>query len=643
MPKKRKKPEKLAAIDFETYWSTAVSMLRMSTYQYVHHPEFNAYMVSIYCDHMEFVGQPTDFDWKRLDGYTLVAHNASFDQRVFERLQELGTIPANISVKWECTADLSVYFQYPRTLKGATKEVLGVDLSKEVRNVMKNKTWDDLVAEDVIKDVLTYALDDSKYCYELWKALGDKWPESEKNLSRMTRRMAYEGLPVSLKNLEKGLEDLKQLLFDAQKRLPWYDKTDPDTKKTYAVYSKKALALECRKRGIPPPASLDKAKPEFTEWNEKYGGKITFAADMQNVQRINKHMQTLLSMQDRLTSDYRLSFNLKYFGAAVTGRWSGGGGLNLQNLPRDPQYGVDLRRCIGAGKGKTLIVADLAQIEARLTSWLSGDSDNMALLRRGMSPYEAHARQTMGWTGGDLKKEDPDLYLLAKTRVLQLGYGCGWDKFAKTVRNFGQTHLLDRSFSRKDELHFLKFAGAFQPGRAAQYPSVSKEERRLWVNAHIQVQDFRDKNKGLKRAWDYYGSGLTAAANVGDDYITELPNGRTMGFYRCRHEIKDGERKITAAPQAGNVRRLDKLYGSLIFQNTVQACARDIFGFHLNLLDEAGYRIILHVHDEVVIEIETSRAKAALKAIVDTLSISPKWAEAVPLSADGYITKEYVK
>ena len=144
----KKNKRKVAAIDFETFYSTLVSIARMSTYQYVNHPEFLAYLVSIYSPNLEFVGNPENFDWRCLDGYTLVAHNASFDQRVFERLQELGVIPTDIKVEWECTADMCVYYQYQRNLKGAAKAVLGVEMSKEVRDNMKGKTWDDLVAED---------------------------------------------------------------------------------------------------------------------------------------------------------------------------------------------------------------------------------------------------------------------------------------------------------------------------------------------------------------------------------------------------------------------------------------------------------------------------------------------------------------
>ena len=95
---KENKRTKIAAIDFETYYSKDYSIQGSSTHQYCYHADFDAYMVSIYCPDFEYVGHPADFDWAKLDGYTLIAHNASFDQRVFERCQELGVIPTRIGV-----------------------------------------------------------------------------------------------------------------------------------------------------------------------------------------------------------------------------------------------------------------------------------------------------------------------------------------------------------------------------------------------------------------------------------------------------------------------------------------------------------------------------------------------------------------
>lgn len=629
---------KYIALDFETYYDRDYSIRGVSTYQYVNHEAFDAYLVSMYSPDLSYVGKTSDFkDWKKLNGVTFLAHNASFDQRVFERCQELGIIP-DIKVEWICTADMCVYFQYQRNLKGAAKEILGVNMDKDVRDNMKGKTWDDMIAMDESKAVLQYALDDAKYTYKIWEKLYDLWPETERLISRMTRQMAWDGLPVDEDKLNGYIEKLDEMLFEAKKSLPWYGEIDPDTKKEYVVYSKKAMALECRKAGVEPPKSLAQDSEELRDWLLEHGDKLKFVFAMQNYNRINKHYQNLMSIKGRLTPDSRMSYNLKYWGADTTGRWSGDAGYNVQNMPRDSQYGVNVRNVFTAPKGKTFVVADLSQIEPRLTAFVTGDFEFLDLIKEGMSPYEAHARQTMGWTGGKLKDEDPQLYLLAKVRVLQLGYGSGWFKFAETVKQYGQQQILDLPFDRKQEIKFENFAGTYQPGKATMYAGMDMSERRQWVNAFIQVTDFRDKNPNIVNLWKDYDKQFKNASKEGDDFEIEIPSGRKLKYFKTRQDV-DG---VTCATQKGSVRRVYQ-YGANLFQNVVQACARDAFAYILTNLDKAGKKIVLHVHDEVVIEVDEENALHAKADIQELMTQGPDWMEGVPLDSEAVITKEYTK
>ena len=629
---------KFLALDFETFYSKDYSIVGSSTYQYVHHPEFDAYLVSLWAPDFSYVGRTDEFkDWAELDGMTFIAHNASFDQRCFERCQELGIIP-NIQVEWICTADMCVYFQYQRNLKGSAREILEVEMDKGVRSNMKGKTWEDMIAMDESEEVLQYALDDAKYTYQIWEELYDSWPETERQLSRMTRAMAYDGLPVDVNKLDEGIANLEKHLFEAKKALPWYGEIDPDTRKEYVVYSKKAMAIECRKVGVSPPKSLAKNSPELAEWQEEFGDQLTFVSAMQNHNRINVHLQRMKSIKDRLTPEDRMSYNLKYFGADATGRWSGDAGFNVQNMPRDTKYGVNIRNVITAPEGKTFIVADLSQIEPRLTAFVAGDKDFLQLIRKGMSPYEAHARQTMGWTGGKLKDEDPELYLLAKVRVLQLGYGSGWFKFAETVKLYGQQQILDLPFNKKDEIRFQKFAETYQPGKGTLYPTLSTEDRRQWVNAYIQVSDFRDKNPKITSLWRSFDTELKGYAKKGDDYLYRIPSGREIHYFKCRNDPSG----VTCATQRGSARRVN-MYGANIFQNVVQATARDCFGHILTNLEDAGFKVVLHVHDEVIVEVDEKLALHAKADIQEIMKQAPDWMREVPLDSEAIITKEYLK
>ena len=136
----------------------------------------------------------------------------------------------------------------------------------------------------------------------------------------------------------------------------------------------------------------------------------------------------------------RMAYELKYFGAS-TGRWSGGGGLNLQNLNRKTAEGVDLRQAIVAPPGHVLAVADYSQIENRVLLYLAGDVAALDLFRANpdADAYEIHARRTMGYAEAEPLKAWCDrtgsnLRQLAKARALGLGFGCGWRKFIDVAR-----------------------------------------------------------------------------------------------------------------------------------------------------------------------------------------------------------------
>jgi hypothetical protein len=91
-----------------------------------------------------------------------------------------------------------------------------------------------------------------------------------------------------------------------------------------------------------------------------------------------------------------------------------------KQLPSFVAHVLDIRKLFCARPGRKLILSDLSQIEPRILAWLVNDEAMLAGLVAGQSPYDAHARATMNWKGGELKHEDKNLYSLAKPRVLGL-------------------------------------------------------------------------------------------------------------------------------------------------------------------------------------------------------------------------------
>lgn len=626
-------------IDWETYYDSDCTIKGTTAIEYCNHPKFDPYLVALCWGDREdqrYSGRPEDFDWSIVEGKTAIAHNRGFDHPVTLRAIEMGKMPDIKIAGWHDTSAMSCYLQLGRSLADAMRGVFGEEMSKEVRDYMKGKTWDMIVADGKAEDVIAYAITDAILEWRLFTELYPLIPQEELDLEDLTIKMGMRGLPIDVGMVEDAIDELDKRMWECRNALPWFNEIDPDTRKPYVVYSKKALALECRRRGIEPPKSLAKGNDDAKKWLAEHQDSLTFVADMQNYQRMNTHLQKLKTMASRVNEEGRMPYSLMYFGAEVTGRWSGAGGFNVQNLPRDTKYGINIRNCIKAPKGKVFVVSDLSQIEARLIWKCVGDEESLDLVRDGYNPYEAHAINTMGWTGGKLKDEDPDLYLLAKTRVLQLGYGCGWFKFYETVRSFGQLNILEGEYDSGDKRRFTNFLSNYQKKYLDWFEAADATTKRHWVNAFIQVMDYRDKNPLIVDRWKKYDAEYKDK-NDGQDMTLDLMNGRQINFWN----IQVTKEKTTAKLQKGGARR-SSYYGANIFQNEVQANARNLFGGHMLEINKAGYEIILQVHDEVVVEVDLNKAQQAKKEIRDIMKTPPLWCDA-PLDSETVIMDMYTK
>jgi DNA polymerase len=297
-----------------------------------------------------------------------------------------------------------------------------------------------------------------------------------------------------------------------------------------------------------------------------------------------------------------------------------------------------------------LIVSDLAQIEPRVLAWLVNDKVALDAMAAGDSPYVAHAKASMEWTPshtdwvlGDLKAESPGIYALAKVRVLGLGYGAGWLKFITMAKSMAGLDITkgdpetEQKLTRDGELCWNA------DGTPKMVSGYGKNSRRI-------VKDFRDSNPGIVNLWRQLDEGFKAAC--GGDFRMQLPSGRFMVYRDVRSEWRlvpetdeSGEltgamkRKLVYTADVGGVRSV--FYGGLLCENLVQATARDVFGFHMLLLDKTpGIRILFTVHDEVVLECENY---ITAKQVRDIMSIAPPWLKGCPVTAEANEVPCYCK
>ena len=166
----KKKDPIVCAFDTETEYDPTYSIVTLGTKGYVDHEKFKCYLCTFANDDFTEGAAPEDIDWMKYQGATFICHNASFDQYVFERMQELKIVP-QITVTFIFSADMCSYFQLPRSLAGATKVVFKHEMPKDMRDWMKGKSWEDAVDAGKSKELMQYGIDDVVWTWKLYKKL----------------------------------------------------------------------------------------------------------------------------------------------------------------------------------------------------------------------------------------------------------------------------------------------------------------------------------------------------------------------------------------------------------------------------------------------------------------------------------------
>lgn len=467
---------KTYALDTETFYSSDCSITVAGLDAYVRHPDFSCYLLTIAGDDgYKYAGPPEAFDWSLLDGATVLSHNAAFDEGIVNWMVQKGQVPSFAPAAWHCTADMTAYFGIPRSLKSACAHLLGVEMSKATRDDMKGKRWEDMSPE-FRDEVLKYATGDAERCLELWQKFGDQWPEQERRISVLTRKSAQRGLHVNTEALAAADLRLSAMLGDIEGRIPWV----PEDK----LLSFPAFCRAVRLLGIDPPASLDKKSPETAAWCAQHP-EVTWVQDMQDYRSANALREKLRSIAARVREDGTVATPLLYFGGH-TGRDSGTGGVNFQNLPRGEVLGVNIRSMLQARPGHVLVAADLSAIEPRALLHLARDFATLREIAKTTDLYEGQARAWGLYSDPrPLKEGDPDLRHKVKGMSIGAGYGMSARKFAEVT---GKT--------------------------------VAEAEEVIAL--------FRAKNQPIVRLWDKLNNGLRTS--LGGSFSVKMPSGRSMHY-----------------------------------------------------------------------------------------------------------------
>lgn len=678
---------RVIGLDFETKYceKEGFGIKQQGMVRYIKDERFDPYLISVSDGSDTWAGQPKNFNWDALNGNTLVSHNRGFDEGVYEEMVLRGLAPRVDLQAWHCSANLAVYLCMRRDLVRACEFLLGVSIDKSVRGNAEGKGWDDLVKEDGGKSMLEYARGDALRCWQIWAKYGHLWPERERRLSDLTIRQCRRGAQIDEQKLPKFLLVAQTMLIQAEAELPWMKEGKKPT-------SPKAVAEECRREGIPcAPVKSRHGEEAYDEWAAIFAPKYRWVKAYTDYRVIHKFIDTLETLQSRLSPEGIFSYELFYFGAH-TGRWSGAGGFNMQNMRKEPLYcdvegrlitdekllkeidsavgktgkypafvahSLDLRSLFIARPGRKLIISDLSQIEPRVLAWMVGDEAKMAMIRSGKSIYQVHAEQTMGWERGDMKSliKGGDLdakykYALAKARELGLGFGCGWEKFISMAMTLAG---LDITVDDPEFVQAISDEGI---------PCTDASGNSLMVsgygyNSKRIVKDYRERNPLIcsKSAeapgiWKRLDDGLRNS--VGSTFEIDLPSGRTLRYPDVRREWKvvvdpknpkKFSRKLVYTALAFDQRQNSVVrkpfYGGLLTENAVQATARDVFGEHLLTLDQTrGIDVLFSSHDEAITEVDQNVTVKDIEAI---MSVVPEWMPGLPVAAEAQEVPHYKK
>ena len=264
-----------------------------------------------------------------------------------------------------------------------------------------------------------------------------------------------------------------------------------------------------------------------------------------------------------------------------------------------------LRPAIIPAKGKSLVVADWAQIEARMTPWLSGRGDDVLDVFR--SGRDIYVREAAAMYKIPEDQVTPDQRQIGKVAILACGFGGGIGAFSAMGRAYGLTMT---------ESDAQRTVDAWR--RANQWAV------RYWQELETGYMiAMRNKNKEIV-------AGRVTYLFDGAHLWYALPSGRILCYPYAKIE-EDGISYAKAAwKPAADAREWPRarLWRGLACENITQACANDVLRYALRALDD----VVLHVHDEIVIE--TDQPEQVTEQLRKVMCTPPPWAVGLPLNAE---------
>ena len=654
---------RVMGIDIETY--SSVDLAKAGVYAYTEAPDFDILLIGYKYDDedevhvIDTLAVDRDFDEELYEfrqaltdpSIVKTAFNANFERTCLAKWTGAAMPPE----EWRCTmikaltmglpgnlADAGMALGLPEDkLKDPQGKALIQFFSKPCKPTRTNgQRTRNLPAHDPEKWKLfiAYNRQDVVTEQEILKRLAVyKIPDSEQALWSLDQHMNDNGVKLDIPMVEKIVE------YDTQRRQELQEEAQTIT-------------------GLSNPNSLAQLK----KWLASQGVEMAsvtkdtiaeaLAGDLpENVRRMLE-IRTALgktsvakysTMLTAVCQDHRLRGILQFYGANRSGRWAGRL-VQTHNLAKNSLPDLDLARELAAAgdfdtmqtlfgetafvfselirtafipsDGCRFVVSDFAAIEARVISWISGEEWRLEAFRAGKDIYCETASQMYKVP---VVKHGENGHLRQKGKVAELA--CGYQG------GIGAMKRMDKGGTIPEE----ELQAVVDAWRAAN-PKIPKLWRTCELAAKTAIEEHRTVRIAHGIAFSYINGNL----------FIKLPSGRKLCYWNTRLKLdpRDGRDHIVYMGVNQETKQWGETetYGGKLVENIVQATARDCLAVAMTRVSELGYKIVMHVHDEMIVDVP-NEDKEAPAVINDIMGQPIDWAPGLPLKGDTYETPFYKK
>ena len=256
-----------------------------------------------------------------------------------------------------------------------------------------------------------------------------------------------------------------------------------------------------------------------------------------------------------------------------------------------------------------MIDCDSSQIEARVLAWLAGQEDLVEDFANKEDVYVKMASRIYNLPEDQISK---DQRFVGKTTILGAGYGMGSVKFQAQLKTFGVDIDLEEARRIIDI-----------------YRKTNGNISRLWRDSKFMIKNLANKVSTRVGCHDVIRSLAKQSA-------VSLPSGLVMRYEDLRAENGERGYQYTYKTRKGRT----KIYGGKFVENACQALARCIIGEQM-LRISAKYKIVLTVHDSLVVCVKEDEVQEARTYIEDCMRTVPTWAHGLPLDCESGVAKAY--